>query len=188
MYQVEQQEISVLEERQFHNHRDIPKTSYDAISAFSEGVYAYQFHTLYAKPTWMDTRAGLDGYLYALDISGKQGPWGLKDSEDRPVIMTVHEEFAIDMIDDAERTSYMVTAGKKPIEGTQAWIGYGTHHRSNQVPDYFDGAVFFALKTPCTAAIMKRIQSALKRPPRVNSSLKSMMAIPTTIRDSSPFG
>jgi hypothetical protein len=135
-----------LEERQFHDHREVPNAFYDSITEFSEGVYAYQFYTLSAKPTLTNTRAGLDGYLYALDIGGKQGPWGLKDSEDRPVIMTVQEEFAIEMIDDAERTGYMVTAGKKPIEGAQAWIGYGTHHRSNQVPDYFDGAVFFRIE------------------------------------------
>jgi hypothetical protein len=135
-----------LEEPKPYDHQDVPKTSYDAISEFSEGVYAYQFHTLYAKPISMHTRGGLESYLYALDIGGTQGPWGLKDSEDRPVIMAMHEAFAIDMIDDAKQTHYMVTAGKNPIEGVQAWVGYGTHHRSNQVPDYFDGAVFFRIE------------------------------------------
>lgn len=135
-----------MEECQSPDHHDVPQASYDAIVEFNEGVYAHQFHTFYAKPILIDTRGDLEHYLYTLDICGKQGPWGLKDGEDRPVIITMHEEFAIEMIDDANRTHYMVTAGKNPIEGAQAWIGYGTHHRSNQVPDYFDGAVFFRIE------------------------------------------
>ena len=125
---------------------EMPQTSYDSITKFREGVYARQFYTLYARPISHHTQGDLDGYLYALDIAGQQGPWGLKDHEDRPVIIGMHDEFAVDIIDDAARTQYMVTAGKSPIAGVQAWVGYGTHHRSNQAPDYFDGAVFFRIE------------------------------------------
>jgi len=135
-----------LEEPLSHDHGDMPQVSFDAITEFREGVYAYQFHTLSATPVSRYTQGVLDGYLYTLDIVGQQGPWGLKDDEDRPIVIAAHDEFAIAMVDDDVRTQYMVTAGKKPIAGAQAWVGYGTHHRSNQVPDYFDGAVFFRIE------------------------------------------